>query len=224
MNIQFRPLRSAAELSEVTRFEELIWGAPDDLVPASMLVAVVGEGGLVLGGFDGERLVATAFAFPTHERDVLHSHYIAVHPDVRRQGLGERIKHEQVAWCRANGYRSMRWTFDPLQLANAHLNLNKLGARGVRYHVDLYGVMGGINGLLPSDRLTVQWWFDDPPAPFHEHRTVTVPDVTPEEIAASATAATAARLAVRDAFVPLLADGWQVASVDVASRRYTLGR
>ena len=224
MTVEFHSLRTAAELAEVTRFEEFIWGAPDDLVPASMLVAVVGEGGLVLGGFVEEQLVATAFAFPTHERDVLHSHYIAVHPEFRRQGLGKRIKYEQVAWCRGNGYRSMRWTFDPLQLANANLNLNKLGARGVRYQPDLYGVMGGINGDLPSDRLTVQWWFDDPPAPFHEHCSVVVPDVSPAEIAASAPAAVAARLAVRDAFVPLLTDGWQVAAVDLGERRYTLGR
>lgn len=224
MTVEFRSLRTAAELADVTRFEELIWGAPNDLVPASMLVAVVGEGGLVLGGFEDGEMVATAFAFPTHERDVLHSHYIGVHPDHRRRGLGERIKHEQVAWCRGHGYRSMRWTFDPLQLANANLNLNKLGARGVRYQVDLYGAMGGINGQLPSDRLTVQWWFDDPPVPFREHRVVDVPPVSPDEIAASAPAAVAARLAVREAFVPLLADGWQVAAVDLHARRYTLGR
>ena len=63
------------------------------------------------------------------------------------------MKREQEVWCREHGYHAMRWTFDPMQLTNAHLNVNKLGALGVQYHVDLYGPLGGINGSLPSDRL-----------------------------------------------------------------------
>src|SRR6185295_12080094 len=89
--------------------------------------------------------------------NVLHSHYLAVDPDYRRSGLGVALKYQQRDWCLANGRTAMRWTFDPLQLGNAHLNLRSLGAVGVQYHANLYGPMGGINGGLPSDRLVVEW-------------------------------------------------------------------
>ncbi|MFZ4719463.1 MAG: GNAT family N-acetyltransferase [Ilumatobacteraceae bacterium] len=222
--MEFRALRTAEELAALPRFERLVWDGEEDLVPVSMLVSVVREGGLALAAYDGDELVATSFAFPTHEREVLHSHYIAVHPDRRGAGLGEAIKRRQADWCREHGYEAMRWTFDPLQLANAHLNLNKLGAFGVEYHTDLYGALGGINGTLPSDRLTVQWWFDRPRPSFAESLVVPVPPATPQQIAASSTEAFTARLAVRDALAPHLADGWVVAGVDREARTYTLSR
>ena len=46
----------------------------------------------------------------------------------------------------------------------------------------------------------------------------------PEQIAASAAEALHARLAVRDAMAPHLADGWRVIAVDREERTYTLGR
>lgn len=224
MTVEFRVLTTADELAVLPRFEKVIWGGDEDLVPVSMLVSVVGEGGLALAAYDGDDVVATAFAFPTHDREVLHSHYIAVHPARRGAGLGEAIKRRQAEWCGANGYRAMRWTFDPLQLANAHLNLNKLGALGVAYHVDLYGALGGINGTLPSDRLTVQWWLERPRPAFTESFVVQVPPATPDQIAASSAEAFAARLAVREGLAAHLADGWVVAAVDRQARTYTLSR
>lgn len=224
MSIEFRVLHTADALAVMPEFEELVWGGADDRVSVNVLMAVVEEGGLALAAFDGDTVVATAFGFPSREPNVLHSHYMAVHPDRRQEGLAERIKRRQAEWCIDNGYTSMRWTFDPLQLTNAHLNLNKLGALGVRYHVNLYGALGGINGSLPSDRLTVQWWLDRPRPAFIETFTVRVPYVTPDQIAASAPEAFAARVAVRDAMHGHLAEGWQVVGVDRHQRVYTLGR
>lgn len=224
MTVEFRVLATAEELAALPEFEQLVWSGGEDLVPVSMLVAVVEEGGLALAGYDGDRLVATAFAFPTAEAGVLHSHYIAVHPDMRGVGIGEAIKRRQAEWCIDRGLSAMRWTFDPLQLTNAHLNLNKLGALGVRYHVDLYGALGGINGTLPSDRLTVQWWLRRLRPAFVESVVVHVPVASPEQIEASAPEAFAARLAVRDAMSGRLADGWVVSAVDRQARTYTLSR
>ena len=53
---------------------------------------------------------------------------------------------------------------------------------------------------------------------------VDVPPVTAEEIASAAAPALHARVALRDAMQPLLADGWQVTDVDRAGRTYTLTR
>ncbi|MFM7685744.1 MAG: GNAT family N-acetyltransferase [Actinomycetota bacterium] len=224
MTVEFRVLRTADELAVMPDFEELVWGGEDDRVSVNMLVAVVVEGGVAIAGFEGDTVVATAFGFPTRDPHVLHSHYMAVHPDRRQQGLAEAIKRRQAEWCLDNGYTAMRWTFDPLQLTNAHLNLNKLGAMGVHYHVNHYGSLGGINGSLPSDRLTVLWHLDRPRPTFAEHHVVRVPPVTPAEIAASAAQAYEARLAVRDALAPHLDSGWLVSGVDRLERTYTLSR
>lgn len=224
MTVEFRVLTTADELAVMPEFEAFIWGGQDDRVSVNVLVAVIEEGGVALAGYEGDTVVATAFGFPTKDPHVLHSHYMAVHPDRRGSGLGEAIKRRQGEWCLDNGYTSMRWTFDPLQLTNAHLNLNKLGALGVAYHVNHYGALGGINGSLPSDRLTVQWFLDRPRPAFNETFVLDVPAVTPEQIAASAPEAFAARVAVRDAMAPHLADGWVVSAVDRHQRTYTLAR
>ena len=223
--VQLRVLRTAEELSVLPTFERLIWGGDDDCVSVNMLVACMEEGGVAIGAFEGERIVGSVFGFRTHEPHVLHSHYMAVHPSFRRHGLGEQLKRAQAEWCLAHGVTAMRWTFDPLQLANAHLNLNKLGAIGVTYHVNHYGTMGGINGGLPSDRLTVQWELGPAQPPvFAETFVMSVPPVTPEQIASGAPGAIHARLVLREAMAPHLADGWRVTSVDRAERTYTLSR
>jgi len=224
VTLEFRVLTHAAELAVMPEFEGFIWGGDDDRVSVNVLVAVIREGGLALAAFDGDTVVSTAFAFPTHERGVLHSHYMAVHPEYRSRGVGEQMKRAQAVWCRDHGYHAMRWTYDPMQLTNAHLNLNKLGALGVEYHPDLYGPLGGINGSLPSDRLTVQWELVAPRPAFSESFVLTVPPVTPQQIATSQPEASAARMAIRDAMAPHLQDGWVVTGVDRHERTYTLGR
>jgi chorismate synthase len=158
---------------------------------------------------------------------------MAVDPAYRRRGLAVELKQRQRRWCLEHGVTAMRWTYDPLQLANAHLNLAVLGAVGISYHVNHYGMLGGINGSLPSDRVTVLWDLGagdtravDPrdtvaidPA---DTVAVEVPPVTADDIAASAPAAHAARHAVRDALAPRLATGWRLTGVDLRNRRYHL--
>ena len=224
MTIEFRELRTAAELAQMPTLESRVWGASGELVAVNMLVATISEGGMAIGAFDGDRLVGSVYGFATDQSHVLHSHYLAVDPDYRRTGLGVALKHQQREWCLANGRTAMRWTFDPLQLGNAHLNLRSLGAVGSHYHPNFYGPMGGINGGLPSDRLVVEWDLVGQRFAGKESREVAVPPVTAEEIAAAAPAALHARIALRDALSPLLADGWLVTDVDRVGRTYTVSR
>ena len=223
MGIDFRILTTADDVAPLPEFEQFVWSS-DERVSVNMLIAAIIEGGMAIAGYDGDLLVATGFGFATRDAHVLHSHYIAVHPDHRNRGVGEALKREQAAWCRANGYSAMRWTFDPLQLANAHLNLEKLGAYGITYHVNHYGTMGGINGSLPSDRLTVYWDLVGRRPDVDETVRVEVPMVAPEQISSGAPEAVSARLALRDAMVPLLAGGWIVTGVSRHDRAYLLGR
>ena len=223
MTIDFRALTSAHDLAPLPAFEKFIWGGESEMVSVNVLVATIEEGGMAMAAYDRDVLVGVVYGFATREPAVLHSHYLAVHPDYRGGGLGEQLKRRQAAWCTSNGYSAMRWTFDPLQLTNAHLNLNKLGAFGVHYRIDLYGSLGGINGSLPSDRLVVQWEFVRGRPAVGETLVLEVPPVTPQDIAASAPEAVAARMAVREVMSSHLDAGWIVVGVDRVERTYTLG-
>jgi predicted GNAT superfamily acetyltransferase len=228
MTIEFRELRTADELVVLPEFEKLIWGGESEMVSVNVLVATISEGGMAIGAFEADRLVGAVYGFATSEPHVLHSHYLAVDPTHRRNGLGANLKYRQREWCLARGVTAMRWTFDPLQLANAHLNMRTLGATGVSYHVDLYGTLGGINGSLPSDRVTVVWDLlgsrTRVNAQVGAGVEVEVQPVSAEEIASSAPQAHAARHALREALMPLLADGWRMTDIDREGRRYTLAR
>jgi chorismate synthase len=223
VTIEFRELRTAAELAPLPALERLVWGDVD-LVALNLLVATVTEGGMAIGAFDGDRLVGSVYGFATLQPHVLHSHYLAVDPEYRRTGLGVALKHEQRQWCLANGRTAMRWTYDPLQLGNAHLNLRSLGAVGAHYHPDFYGPMGGINGGLPSDRVVVEWDLAAPRNAGTESVEVAVPPVTADEIATASPAALRARVGLRDAMLPLFEDGWIATDVDRVARTYTLSR
>lgn len=222
--VEFRDLLTADELAALPPFEQRVWGGAGELVSVNMLVATVSEGGMAIGAFHGDTIVGAVYGFATREPHVLHSHYLAVDPSMRRLGLGIELKQRQRAWCLANGFTDMRWTYDPLQLGNAHLNLRVLGASGVSYHVDHYGTLGGINGLLPSDRVTVHWDLRDgatKPAP---ELAIEVPPVSADDIAASTQAALDARHVVRRELVDRLGSGWVAVDVDRTTRQYFLAR
>jgi chorismate synthase len=223
VSIEFRELRTASELAPLPALEKRVWGG-DDVVAVNMLVATVNEGGMAIGAFDGDRLVGSVYGFATLDPQMLHSHYLAVDPDYRGRGLGVALKQRQRDWCLANGRTAMRWTYDPLQLGNAHMNLRSLGAVGVDYHIDLYGQMGGINGGLASDRIIVHWQLAGESHDVAETMDVDVPEVSAEDIAASNEAAQQARVRLRDALHPMICDGWKVIDVDRQARRYTIGR
>lgn len=217
-----RELVTADELALLPEFEQRVWGGTAEMVSVNVLVATISEGGVAIGAFDGERIVGAAYGFPTRDAHVLHSHYMAVDAEYRRRGLAVELKQRQRAWCRTNGYTHMRWTYDPLQVANAHLNLRVLGAVGVGYHENHYGSLGGINGSLPSDRITVLWDLGGDDLRTTPTRSVKVPALAPDAIATSSDSARQARLSVRADLQPLLADGWLLVDMDHESRSYGL--
>ncbi len=57
----------------------------------------------------------------------------------------------------------MEWTFDPLEIKNAFLNIHRLGAIVRSYRVDFYGLSSSrLQGGLPTDRLVAEWELDSP--------------------------------------------------------------
>jgi len=91
----------------------------------------------------------------------LHSHMTGVQSDYRDQGVGRMLKLFQRDEALSRGIRLVQWTFDPLELRNAHFNLNRLGAICREYLPNLYGVTTSpLHRGLATDRLLVEWRLD----------------------------------------------------------------
>lgn len=161
--IVIRPLVTHGEIHAVEQLQRDAWGEPDiDVVPLHMLLTPPRHGGLLLGAFDGDRLVGFVFGFLglTADGRLKHcSHMAGVHPDYRDQGVGYALKLAQREHVLAQGLDLVTWTFDPLETRNAQLNFHKLGAICNTYIRNLYGAMrAAINAGPPSDRFEVEWW------------------------------------------------------------------
>jgi predicted GNAT superfamily acetyltransferase len=170
--IDLRILHDPAELEEVVNLEIAVWGLnPRNAVPAAVLHVMALNGGLVLGAYEGKEMVGLLICL-TVLRDgevFLWSHMTGVHIDHQRKGIGLDLKRFQRRWALDNGYKTIRWTFDPLQQGNAWFNLHLLGLDSALtsavYHVNFYGDMDDdINRGMPSDRMEVTWWLDQPSA------------------------------------------------------------
>jgi predicted GNAT superfamily acetyltransferase len=174
--IDYRILHEMAEFEALVDLEIAIWGLnPRNAVPSALLHVMALNGGLVLGAFDGERMVGllVSLAAQRGSESLLWSHMTGVHADYQRLGIGLELKRRQRAWALDHHYRAIRWTFDPLQRGNAWFNLHLLGQDAAlsshQYHINFYGTMDdAINRGLPSDRIEVCWQIDQPsrqPAP-----------------------------------------------------------
>src|SRR5206468_9774786 len=81
----------------------------------------------------------------------------------RNAGIGRRLKLAQRDDAIARGFDLMEWTFDPLEIRNAHLNIARLGVIVRRYQPDFYGPSSSpLQGGLPTDRLYAEWWLRSP--------------------------------------------------------------
>ncbi|HET7890729.1 MAG TPA: GNAT family N-acetyltransferase [Candidatus Sulfotelmatobacter sp.] len=139
-----------------------VWNFSDaELVPLRMFVVADKVGGQVMGAFQGGLMVGFALSVPgTRTGHVyLHSHMLAVRQDHRNSGLGRRLKLMQREEALSRGIELIEWTFDPLEIKNAYLNIERLGAIVRRYNINQYGITSSpLQGGLPSDRLIAEWW------------------------------------------------------------------
>jgi chorismate synthase len=153
---ELRELHSVEEFSMLIELEDRIWGMGNGM-NRDLLTAMVHVGALAAGAFVDGEMVAMLFGITTRDANIQHSHGMGVLEEFRRYGLGAKLKWFQRDWCLAHGIDRVQWTYDPLRLANAHLNLHKLGASVATHYHNYYGEMSGINAGAPSDRLLADW-------------------------------------------------------------------
>lgn len=160
--IEIRHCRLLAEYEECVRLERSTWGEALT-VPAAIFVVAHHSGGQVLGAFDDGRMIGFTMALAglRGKQGFLHSHMTAVVPEYQDRGVGRRLKLFQRQDALKRGIPLVEWTFDPLELKNAHFNLVRLGAVVRRYIPDCYGVTNSpMHAGLPTDRLVAEWWLD----------------------------------------------------------------
>ena len=161
--IEIRQLTQYVEFERAVALQQEIWGYTDvELLPLRLFVVADKIGGQVLGAFDDSRMVAFCLAIPGLKpggKYYLHSHMLGVLPAYRNTGLGRQMKLKQRQEALARGIELIEWTFDPLELKNAYLNIERLGVIIRRFVHNQYGTTTShLHGGLPTDRCTAEWW------------------------------------------------------------------
>jgi predicted GNAT superfamily acetyltransferase len=162
MPVELRRCHGIEDFRACVALQKEVWNFTDaELVPLRMFVVADKVGGQVMGAFEGDTMVGFALSVPgTRSGHIyLHSHMLAVRKDHRNGGLGRQLKLMQREDALTRGIELIEWTFDPLEIKNAYLNIEKLGAVARRYNINQYGITSSpLQGGLPSDRLIAEWW------------------------------------------------------------------
>jgi predicted GNAT superfamily acetyltransferase len=171
------------ELEACVQLQIETWGYDEsDIIPRKAFLVGQKIGGQVIGAFDTdlpgagpngtpESMVGFAMSLPGIKTGInsadgvpepyLHSHMLAVRDRYRDRGVGAQLKLEQRREALSRRICRMEWTFDPLEIKNAHLNIHKLGAIVRTYYVDFYGASSSrLQAGLPTDRLVAEWYLD----------------------------------------------------------------
>ena len=235
--IEIRHCATLAEYDECVRLEHLVWGE-DIAVPSAIFVVAHHTGGQVFGAFDATHAAGSsspkmvgftlALAAVRSGKLYLHSHMTAVLPEFHNRGVGRRLKLFQRQDALKRSIELIEWTFDPLDLKNAHFNLVRLGAIARKYIPDCYGVtQSPLHAGLPTDRLVAEWWLAservksilaDNPSPMKDSaQRISVPANLAEIRDTDREAATRLQTLAREQFQKWFAKGYASTSVESRS-------
>ncbi len=173
-SIRIESLYQIEEFHACEELQKRIWDMDDiDVVPAHLLLTARKNGGLVLGAFNEQgEMVGFVFGFLCTRESTSEdqsasprlkhcSHMMGVLPEYQTKGIGYLLKLRQREHALSQGLDLVSWTYDPLESANANLNICKLGVVCDKYLRDIYGdLRDALNVGLPTDRLQVEWWVD----------------------------------------------------------------
>ncbi len=162
--IVVRKCTTLPEFEACVTLQRDVWGEEDlEIEPVTGFLVASETGGQVLGAYDGDKLVGYTLGVIGYRDGVIfiHSHHTGVHHDYRDRGVGRQLKLFQREEALSRDIRYVQWTFDPLELRNAHFNLNRLGGISRQYKPNLYGITSSpLHRGLATDRLLVEWHLD----------------------------------------------------------------
>lgn len=160
-SINIKKIETIEDFRKVMELDFKVWGG--DPVPYHQTLTASKNGGMVLGAFEGDKLVGFLYGFTGFQNGEVYlcSHMMGIDADYRSNGIGYQLKQKQAEIACQMGYKKIRWTFDPLESRNGYLNITKLGSICSEYVEDCYGEMeDGLNKNMPSDRFNVEWLID----------------------------------------------------------------
>jgi predicted GNAT superfamily acetyltransferase len=235
--VAIRSCHALEDFHACVALQREIWEEePLEVEPATMFVVAAHTGGQVLGAFDGPTLVGFTLAVAGVENGhlYLHSHMTGIKDGYRDQGIGRQLKLFQREDALRRGFDLIRWTFDPLELRNAHFNLNRLGATCRKYLTNLYGVTTSpLHRGLRTDRLLAEWRLKDARVvaavdeaceemvetvgESTEAVRIAVPNTLPYGLADDIAAVTALQDRLRHEFTAWFAKGYQATSIIITT-------
>jgi predicted GNAT superfamily acetyltransferase len=228
--ITVRHCETLAEYEECVRLQLITWGE-ELVVPSGLFVVARETGGQTLGAFAGKQLVGFTLGLAgIHGRtQIIHSHMTAVLPEFRDRGIGRMLKQAQRNDALARGIHLVEWTFDPLELKNAHFNINRLGAVVKRYIPNCYGITESpLHAGLPTDRLVAEWYLDSPrveailrgdtPRPAAESARISIPSDVSERKQKDAAAGERVQSEMRRLFLARLGEGYIVIGLEIGPK------
>ncbi len=224
--IEIRPCSTLAEYEECVRVEHAVWGE-EIAVPSAVFVVAHHTGGQVVGAFSEGKIAGFTLAVAAMRggRPILPSHMTAVLTEFRDCGVGRRLKLFQRRDALKRGSELIEWTFDPLDLKNAHFNFVRLGAVARRYIPNCYGVTSSaLHSGLPTDRLVAEWWLsservksilaDDAPPVKDSAKRVSLPANLAEIRESDRTVAARVQAETREQFQKWFAEGYVAMGVE----------
>ncbi len=162
MSLVISPVTTMDDARAIGSIAIAAWGSgPLDAVPDHMIITIARYSGVVLIGKLDNVPVTFCLSFLAQDANGElhhHSHIAATLPAHWGKGYASQIKRAQADAVLAQGIKRMTWTYDPLEVRNARLNLHKLGAVCNTYKPNVYGEMrDAINIGLDTDRFQVDW-------------------------------------------------------------------
>jgi predicted GNAT superfamily acetyltransferase len=169
LGIEIREVTREQDFLRIAEIQKAVWGfEPADVAAPHLIMLHQRLGGVIVGAFNGESdIVAFCYSFfglmgkGEHKMPIHWSHMLAVLPRYRGLGLGKLLKWRQREMILERGVKVCRWTFDPLETLNAHLNIVTLGCLTNEYLFNVYGCSTGhLHSGLSTDRFVAHWQLD----------------------------------------------------------------
>jgi predicted GNAT superfamily acetyltransferase len=165
--IEIRSLATPDDYDQCVGLQRDTWGEDfTEVVPPTLLKIPQKVGGISAGAFGPSgKMVGFVYGVSglRRGRPAHWSHMLAVTPQFEGRGLGTHLKVFQRGLLLELGIEVAYWSYDPLEARNAHLNLNRLGARAVEYVPSMYGedTHSTLHSGLGTDRFVVEWELND---------------------------------------------------------------